>query len=621
MSIREKNLACIEKKNKNLYDAIIKYDEKAEKNNSVVSVQQSMDGSDILCVEEDGMLTPLNSIYDPVEEANYYVRKYEKLPSHAIMIFFGLGNGVHARAVMNMSQKDIAAFFYEPSVDIFLKTIEHFDITDLLEDERTEIFVGSLNGSELELYLEANLTHENVAISYIESLPKYKKLFGKEYVELFHIYQDRARIMQMDINTRLKVKEEFMVNPLKNLEYTFHCKSAWDYKKVFTEDMPAILVAAGPSLEKNVEQLKKAKGKAFILAVDTAALYLLNRGIEPDMVAAIDYLKPLRLFDDDRLKDIPLVMLTDFNHKVMERLDGNDFVFGSSSLGLYRNYFQNMGNKIEGLPQGGSVATYGFALLQYWGFKKVMLVGQDLAHTGDKQHAGEAEIKREEIKREIIELEGNVEEKVYTTLDYYAYLRWFEMAIAHYYPNSEVINATEGGAKIRGTQIMTLKEAMDLYCEKEYDFGKLCKSVPFVVDEDHYQEAYAYLNNQKNEIKKLKRTLKSAMHNAERAQVLVERGETFGKEFKKLNKDLTKACKEYEETDTAQLVSALCADVEIASVVDLYIEKDDQIEEMKRLYEKLHGNYKSYYNHVDDIVNVFEEVLENIATRYQMDKE
>lgn len=614
MNYWENNLESIQFKSERLHEVLVDYQRKE----SNISVQQSMDGSSILCVEDGDGFIPLNSIYNPEVEAQYYARVFKALNAYSTLVVFGLGNGVIVREILKVIPKNAFLFIYEPSIDIFTVALYEFDLTDIIDDNRVQLFVEGMNDGQFELYLDAYLNHENYMQSYIKSLPKYKILYEMKYEEVYNRYLDRCKFVKMDINTRVKEKEVLMVNPLRNLEYTFHSKSAEDYKKIFTEDMTGILVAAGPSLEKNIDQLKKAKGKAFILAVDTAAIYLLNQGIVPDMVAAIDYKKPLRLFDDDRLIHVPLVVITDFNHNVMERLDGNDFVFGSSNSPLYDKYFNVMGKQIAGLPQGGSVATFGFSLLQYWGFKKVILVGQDLAHTGDQQHAGEQKIKREDIKRDIIEIEGNVEEKVYTTADYYAYLKWFEMAVDYYYSNGEVINATEGGAKIHGTRIMTLKEAMKEYCNQDYDFDTLQASVPYVVSEDKYQEAYDYLLTQKKTIENLKRVIKSAMNSSERVQKLVERGDTFSKEFKKLNKELQTACDKYEEADVATIISAMCADVEIDSVSDLYVEEEDQTEEMKRLYQKLHENYKNYYENIDEIIDTFQDVLDRIAEKYQL---
>ena len=47
----------------------------------------------------------------------------------------------------------------------------------------------------------------------------------------------------------------------------------------------------------------------------------------------------------------------------------------------------------------------------------------------------------------------------------------------------EVINATEAGAKIEGTKIMTLQEAVDTYCQKEYSVANIFEEVEPIFSE------------------------------------------------------------------------------------------------------------------------------------------
>ena len=72
-------------------------------------------------------------------------------------------------------------------------------------------------------------------------------------------------------------------------------------------DITGIVVAAGPSLNKNIKELKRAKGKAFIIAVDTALKPLLREGIIPDMFFIVDAMKPLDLVDMNGVEQIPMV--------------------------------------------------------------------------------------------------------------------------------------------------------------------------------------------------------------------------------------------------------------------------------------------------------------------------
>ena len=54
------------------------------------------------------------------------------------------------------------------------------------------------------------------------------------------------------------------------------------------KDTPAFLVSGGPSLDENIHHLSKAQGKGVIIAVDSVLPTLLENGITPDFVTAID---------------------------------------------------------------------------------------------------------------------------------------------------------------------------------------------------------------------------------------------------------------------------------------------------------------------------------------------
>lgn len=52
--------------------------------------------------------------------------------------------------------------------------------------------------------------------------------------------------------------------------------------------VPAFLVVAGPSLDKNIQELKRAKDHGVIICADVILFRLIEEGIEPDFVVTID---------------------------------------------------------------------------------------------------------------------------------------------------------------------------------------------------------------------------------------------------------------------------------------------------------------------------------------------
>jgi hypothetical protein len=122
------------------------------------------------------------------------------------------------------------------------------------------------------------------------------------------------------------------------------------------------------------------------------------------------------------------------------------------------------------LHTGGSVATNAFSFARLMGASPLIMIGQDLAYTGGASHASgylwpktldEAKNLKGDGFREI---EGYYGDRVHVDRQLDSYRKWYEVFML-VYPHEKVINATEGGAKINGTQQMQFKEACIQYAE------------------------------------------------------------------------------------------------------------------------------------------------------------
>ena len=106
--------------------------------------------------------------------------------------------------------------------------------------------------------------------------------------------------------------------------------------------------------------------------------------------------------------------------------------------------FFKAGSSITYLDPGGSVATDAIANLVKWGFKKIILIGQDLAFSENKEHVGDTEEVTECDKRGCKYLEGINGDMLPVRYDFLMYLRWIE-DFAYNKKDIEIIDATEGG--------------------------------------------------------------------------------------------------------------------------------------------------------------------------------
>ena len=183
--------------------------------------------------------------------------------------------------------------------------------------------------------------------------------------------------------------------------------------------------------------------------MDTAIKPLLRAGIIPDMYFIVDALKPTGLVQIEGAEKIPLVTTLNAAPEILKFHIGKKF-FMMKVIVLQKNHYEKriaMGD----VATGGSVATNVFSLLYKIGLKTIILVGQDLALTGNKSHAdGTFEEKMPEVDTTDYKwVEGNYEKKVPTSVDLYKFLTWYEKTIGEckeYVKDFRVINATEGGS-------------------------------------------------------------------------------------------------------------------------------------------------------------------------------
>src|SRR5690606_8953829 len=132
----------------------------------------------------------------------------------------------------------------------------------------------------------------------------------------------------------------------------------------------AILVAAGPSLSRNVDRLRdpSVRERAVIVAVQTALKPLLSRGVRPHFVTTLDYHEISAQFYEglsaEDVDGITLVCDPKVNRAVVEAWPGrvrciaNDFL--DRVLG-------NLARPMGHLRAGATVAHLSFYLAQHLG--------------------------------------------------------------------------------------------------------------------------------------------------------------------------------------------------------------------------------------------------------------
>lgn len=266
---------------------------------------------------------------------------------------------------------------------------------------------------------------------------------------------------------------EGLQNNFKNILHIIESKNPhYLYEKY--KGKPAIVIAAGPSLEKNVKYLKEAQDKAIIFAVDTVIKKILNLGVVPDFVCSIERVPEVYEYfykDIDIPEKVTLVGPSLLDSRIFENYTGNWILPYRFEVAEYKWLAQVMkaqGN--IGMLMGTSCAHVAFGMAVHLGASPIILIGQDLAYGNEEGKSHVSDTIYDEIGSEVSVafredyIEGYFGETVKTTDIWLMFKVWYERMILRY--DLKVINATEGGAKIAHTEQMSFKDAIERYCDE-----------------------------------------------------------------------------------------------------------------------------------------------------------
>ena len=546
----------------------------------------SQDEKVVLIVKKNGKERYLAGKRNCEEPTTIWMQTQGRVHEGAIFFIAGIGNPVYAKILLEEHrQTKLNIVIYEPSKEIFFKVLESIDITDLLQKDAKCIFViDGLTGVKVENVIQKMISVE--VMDHIKTfiLPNYEMIFAKEMLLFAKTIREKCESCATYINTRTNFSNVFAQNLFANAPYILDGYKTKQLIEVIPRDIPAIIVAAGPSLNKNIKELKRAKGKAFIIAVDTAIKPLASEKIIPDMFAIVDGRKPLELINTEDAKQIPLLTSISAANSVLSFHTGKKFFYNEGYVYINSMFYRN-GESFETVACGGSVATSAFALAFMIGIDTIILVGQDLALTGNKTHAdGTFQEKMETIDTShSIMVPGNIEKEVPTRGDFKMYLEWYNQYIKdckEYRKQFKVINATEGGAKIDGTEVMTLKDAIDRECKKEIDIQECFEKLHPVFDENERKKNLEFLQHTPEHYTEIRKAAIETNKLYKNLDKLCQHGNLDIRAYEKIIKKIKKMTKKIEGD------SIYYEPIQETLVLANYIVQSEQFDTMKTMQEE-----------------------------------
>ena len=417
-----------------------------------------------------------------------------EMKSTDIIINFGIGLGYLLDETFNTYPSRI--FVYEPDIELLHFVLSNVDISEHLASGR--VFITN-DIEELTARLSSVfLTKDKVEIVYLQN---YAVVKNKELLILTQKVFDTCKSKMVDVNTIAKFSKVWLYNTIENISKINLTKAYLlsDLENKFV-GQTALIAAAGPSLNDNIEKIKANRDKFVIFAVNKSAKYLVQNGVVPDFLVCLDarnmnrtlsglesYLENIYAIADIRTdKDL----LNKNFKKVFINFSETDFFI--KKVAKYNNF-------MKFYESGGSASTFALVSAIKMGFSKVVFAGVDLAFKDNVIYSNGETMKRfsqdeivvDNVRKNLVQVKSVNGGLVYTREDYQAFIQHFAALIKEF-AYTEVYNISSFGALIEGVKNVSFE---DLNLLVPSSISEVAFVEPFTFDlKEFTQEEFRSIN-------------------------------------------------------------------------------------------------------------------------------
>lgn len=502
------NLEALRRTSESLAARLQAYHEEAGEPLSLgpFTIEQGRSGlPTVKCLDEERSFY-LHSPYDPELEATQYAaRAVDNGQDGNLAVFFGMGLGYGVRELLDQLDPDTRAFVFEPHWELFYLAFCHSDLSWLLTRDKTTITCDpSVQGAMMQymnLFELASFTgirlYSNPAFERLPAAACFDELADRIRYELLAVGGNVQTLMVMGEMQQMNIILNFpqiMDNPpFRHLVGAFAGR-------------PAIIVSAGPSLEKNVHLLKELGDRALIIAVDTATKPLQAAGITPHVVVTGDPQEAnSRHLRGVELPDTYLIAEPQSPIASINGWRGPKFVcsFHDNMMQWVDRVLGDRGRVLV----WGSVAVMAYDVAVKVGANPIVFIGQDLSFPGGRTYAGgtffetedKLELTVEELTRAgttLIDMTDIYGETVKTNKQMFSYFNFLKNRFeAQEVSDRTIINATEGGIlQSSRVVVMSLQDVIAQHMTERFDIRGLLDSAHAAGDSVNHANLQAELS-------------------------------------------------------------------------------------------------------------------------------
>ena len=358
----------------------------------------------------------------------------------------------------------------EPNIEILFSVLNLVDFSDDLKSKRLILLYSKNQSIEtLSPFLHQNRNALIYAKLYnLHIFNEYYDLFIEEASRINKLFIEIIEHGVISIGNDSKDAITGVKQHVANLPLMLKSPSLINLIKNAKNTDTAIIVSTGPSLNKQLKRLKEIAPYVSIFCIDASFPILAKHNIKPDIVLSLERVKESAKFYQETPKEHFSNVIFEATSIVHQDLidaiqsKGGELQISERPFG-YTHYFGF--DEYGYLGIGMSAANMAYELVVHCGFKRCILIGQDLAFGDDgTSHSlgavyGQREIKNQHQNIFLPKYGSTKNEMVESTKVWKLFWTFFVKDIYDTKDRIKVINSTEGGANIPGTIELSFKEA------------------------------------------------------------------------------------------------------------------------------------------------------------------
>lgn len=376
----------------------------------------------------------LHSSVNPEREARFLVDSLKMTEDY---IVFGMGLGYHVLELLNR-YRSARVHIFESNIYLLYMAFTYIDWTTYIASGRILVVY---NDDPKQLISELG--------NQFAEMKKAELLVHYPAIKMIEDAQTRQLLEDFFVTTSSMREQGGLLDSNFEIISKLNLPECGELKDIF-KDKAVVIVGAGPSVDSQLDRLRKYRDKITVFATGHIIRRLVNEEIIPDAVIITDP-QPLmyKQIDGVNLKGIPMILLSTASSSVIDYYNGSIYVAYQSGYELAEIKAKEIGATL--FETGGSVTTTALDIALRFGASKIIFVGVDLAYTGGYSHAS-GEGRRIENTDGLRQVRSNTGGMVYTSKNLDIYRKWIERRIEGVM-DTKFYNTGEG-AVIKGTVLI-----------------------------------------------------------------------------------------------------------------------------------------------------------------------